>query len=611
MITNKGKNIIAKYLIGDAPAYASYIALGCGPKPRPNINEKVGVSLATITGIVTQGTLTEGLYIAEIDQISSTTTGLVPGMNLKLESSPGGLASLGNNSKIVSIDSLNKITVSSETANVGGTVVFSTSGIASILSVANTEGLWIGAGVLNDQFPREEDIVVTGVNRLRNRFTITPGPVDEITFPIGLTIQTNPKKEALDFEMFRVPISSRGYVNDNGINKIVLTAQLPTEERYEITEVGIYSSGSNSLARRYDSKVITAFSANENWQLVVKQEPVGQAAPAIAIQAIPEYRDSLIPLNNEINKTDPAIKTSTTNSLFLQSDRLAVYEKPRFLSNVIMLKSDSSKIFTNMFDETSLLNTQGSSSYIQINGKTIDLSQNSTSDLLKVAFSIVSIDNDLNVVPDFANIIVEFSNSANTQTARLEINADNNVLDFVNNRYVVSEKRLEDVSYEGDSFSWRDVSVIKVYASATDRLEIINKRINNGVATLSTGSIDHKLEVGDFVSIFGGDDLNGLKGYKKVIAKTNSVSDNTFSFATTESNIPGPGATDVDDGFVDTIDKNFYICLDAIRLDNVSTANPLYGLTGYSVVQNADELTIVKSPNTNNYLEYRFILDVL
>ena len=286
MITNKGKNIIAKYLIGDAPAYASYIALGCGPKPRPNINEKTGVSLATLTGEVTQGNLVGGLYIAQIDQISSTTTGLVPGMDLKLESAPAS-ASLGTKSKIVSVDSLNRITVSSETANVGGTVVFSTSGIASILSVANTDGLWIGAGVLNDQFPREEDIVVTGVNRIRNRFTITPGPVDEITFPIALTIQTNPKKQALDFEMFRVPISSRGYVNDNGVNKIVLTAQLPTEERYEITEVGIYSSGSNSLARRYDSKVITAFSANENWQLVVKQEPVGQATPAIAIQPIP------------------------------------------------------------------------------------------------------------------------------------------------------------------------------------------------------------------------------------------------------------------------------------------------------------------------------------
>ena len=33
MITTIGKQIIAKYLMGTTPSYASYIALGCGPKP--------------------------------------------------------------------------------------------------------------------------------------------------------------------------------------------------------------------------------------------------------------------------------------------------------------------------------------------------------------------------------------------------------------------------------------------------------------------------------------------------------------------------------------------------------------------------------------------------
>lgn len=36
MITNTGKNILAKYLVGQAPAYASYIAIGCGAKPLPS-----------------------------------------------------------------------------------------------------------------------------------------------------------------------------------------------------------------------------------------------------------------------------------------------------------------------------------------------------------------------------------------------------------------------------------------------------------------------------------------------------------------------------------------------------------------------------------------------
>ena len=607
MITNKGKNIIAKYLIGDAPAYASYIALGCGPKPRPNINEKTGVSLATLTGIVTQGTLIEDLYIAVIDEISSTTVGLVPGMTLNLESAVSPV-SLGANSTIVSVDGINKITVSSTTANVGGAVTFSTSGVASLLSGNNTDGLWIGAGVSSNDLSTEEDIVVTGTNRLQNRFTITPGPVEGVTFPISLSIQTNPKKETLDFEMFRVPISSRGYVNDNGINKIVLTAQLPTEERYEITEVGVYSSGSNSIAGRYDSKVITAFSANENWELVTKEEPVGQASPAITIQAIPQYQDSLIPDDNKINKSDPAIKTSTTNGLFLDSERSAIYEKPRFLGNVIMLKSDSSQIFKNMLEETSLLSIQGRSNYIQINGKTIDLSQNSTSDILKVAFSIISIENDLTSVPSFANIILEFSNSENTQVARLEINADNNELDFVQNRYVVAQKRLEELTYEGASFSWRDISVIKIYASARNRISVTKKKVETvgGVTTATlTTSATHNIKVGDRVLIFGVDDEidDGLNGYQTVTAETAT----TFSFLTSAEDI---SLVDVDNGFVDSINKNFYISLDAIRLDNVTTANPLYGLSGYSVVQNSQELAIVKSPNTNNYLEYRFMLDV-
>lgn len=47
-------------------------------------------------------------------------------------------------------------------------------------------------------------------------------------------------KKELDFEMFRVPIISRGYVNEDGISKIVFTGELPTEERYEITEVGVF-----------------------------------------------------------------------------------------------------------------------------------------------------------------------------------------------------------------------------------------------------------------------------------------------------------------------------------------------------------------------------------
>ena len=47
-----------------------------------------------------------------------------------------------------------------------------------------------------------------------------------------------------------------------------------------------------------------------------------------------------------------------------------------------------------------------------------------------------------------------------------------------------------------------------------------------------------------------------------------------------------------------------------MRLENIATTNPLYGLTGYSVVKTTDAETIVKSPNTSNYVEFRFSVGV-
>ena len=73
-------------------------------------------------------------------------------------------------------------------------------------------------------------------------------------------------KTSLDFEMFRVPITSRGFINEDGVNKIVLTAELPTEERYEISEVGLYSAGSNPSVGAYDSKTVYIFNDSEGWE---------------------------------------------------------------------------------------------------------------------------------------------------------------------------------------------------------------------------------------------------------------------------------------------------------------------------------------------------------
>jgi hypothetical protein len=55
---------------------------------------------------------------------------------------------------------------------------------------------------------------------------------------------------------------------------------------------------------------------------------------------------------------------------------------------------------------------------------------------------------------------------------------------------------------------------------------------------------------------------------------------------------------------------SFYVCLDALRLENTTAVNSLYGMTGYSVIKNVQSRPIIKSANTTNYIEFRFALDV-
>jgi hypothetical protein len=59
-----------------------------------------------------------------------------------------------------------------------------------------------------------------------------------------------------------------------------------------------------------------------------------------------------------------------------------------------------------------------------------------------------------------------------------------------------------------------------------------------------------------------------------------------------------------------TVDGSYYVALDALRVESKNNINPAYGLTGYTVIRNIDSLPIVKSPNTSNYIEFRFAMDV-
>jgi hypothetical protein len=352
-------------------------------------------------------------------------------------------------------------------------------------------------------------------------------------------------KKSLDFEMFRVPITSRGYVVDNGVSQVVFTAELPTEERYEITEIGVYSAASNQLAGNYDSRNLYAFSDSEKWEHHT-------VSPNLAVE-IEKFKNPLDVDNNNIISLPgslTAFQANSDNKLFSSEDRVSRYERCRFLNNIIAIRGDDSSIASSSGGTVPLAinsswvsgGTTKYSNHIHLTGTSIDLDNNAPTDELRLAFSVVNRVGQDPITPGTINqpesvrILVEFKSTesdtapAAVQYANFEVDLvqGSGGVDFATNRYFTISKKLEDLR-KSSGFTWRAIDVVKISACVID----------------------------------GG--------------------------------VPS---------------SDFYVCLDAIRVENVTTVNPLYGMTAYTVVKTTDAETIVKSPNTSNFVEFRFGLGI-
>lgn len=343
-------------------------------------------------------------------------------------------------------------------------------------------------------------------------------------------------KESLEFEMIRMPIVSRGFVDEEGVSKVVLTAELPTQERYEITEVGIFSAASNPAAGAFDSRVVYSFSDSDNWRYSID----GESPVNIFTQDGPLDGDSENGIINVVDDAQQPLKVFATNAdnrIFTDPDRVNRNERCRFLNNIIAMRGDTSTLSYN--PQGSMVGTTGSD-YIILDPTTIDFTKNSPLDELKLAFSVVNKNSDSLTLPDNVKILLEFSHTVanvGVQYAKFQVDIDNTGYtdgtsamehDFENNRYVVVSKTFQELD-KSLRFNWAEVTTAKIYV------------------------------------------------------------------AITKNNLPS---------------DSFYVCLDALRLENNTATNSLYGLTGYSVIKNVESRPIIKSANTTNYIEFRFALDV-
>jgi hypothetical protein len=357
-------------------------------------------------------------------------------------------------------------------------------------------------------------------------------------------------KQSLDFEMFRSPIISKGYVTQNVLDvngdvtldvngnpiqytEVVFTSELPTAERYEITEIGVYSAGTNPVTSLNQSSNIYTFTNSENWEYHTETSATDIPVHPQDLYKLADGTTPVGALETSINVVEKVFQANADDVVLDNGTRTGRNERPRFLNSSIFMRGDSSSVYgsgDNIYIDNDPLSVDYNPNHIHLNGTIVNLDKYSAKDELRLAFSVVNKDADSSAPTD-VKIIVEFSTpegGASQQYARFKTHLTAVDNDFTNNRYFVVSKKLEELDKSAE-FSWQGASVVKVYASAID----------------------------------GG-----------------------------------------------SPSSDYYVVLDAMRIENLNSISPVYGLTGYTVTKTDNGLPITKSPNTANLVEFRFSMDV-
>jgi len=461
MITSTGRDLISKYLIGQTTSFASHIAIGCGATPVSVLGDYKGKT--------------------------------------ELDFEMGRYPII---SRSISTELLTQTATSVQAT--GTSFIFTLSTDAQFSSgqtviVSNA-----------DQFVNTPDPATnsngayTIVSTTTNTITVTdPQTGGNTTVPQTLTGQT---------------ISIVGYVP-----QIVFSAELPIQDRYEITEFGIYPSGSNTFSNGTDSYVLSNFTTTEQWQYANYNG--GNTVFSDLV-----YYTTITDATNNITVTDKAFQTNADNPFF-NGTRVARQERPRFLKDCTIVVGD-------MSDFTAALTPSSTSNYISISNFGLDLSQNSSLDEIRLAMSLINDQATPSTTPRSLNIMFQF------------VTADGN---------------------DNAKYHFRTSDATSLISGtglfATSRYQVLSLQLSQATFTSKTSNFDWK-------------NVRGIRVYASVESA---------------ANYSGSGLTD------------FAICLDAVRFENKSNTNPLYGLTGYTVVNTAG-IPIVKSQNTNNLIEFKFVV---
>jgi hypothetical protein len=458
MITNNGKDLISKYLLGQVPTYATHISIGCGATP-------LGVNDAMPNDIYGKEQME-----FEMTRVPISSKGFVD----------NSVTYLINQKYVVS----NLVTLTTSTYHdivAGETVIIS------------------GVDVELDGQYRVNSIVLDGSS---NKVGFT---YDKVT-----TLTINP---AVAVSPMGSCIVAR--------TKLSLTAELPTENRYEISEIGVWSAGNNSLVTQYDSRMIFNFS--QSWQL----HGTSISDPILNTNLGFDGTTTTV----DIQDTHNVLYANTNDPLFQVNTRKTRKEGPRHLNRTLLARGDLSTI------TYATLNGDWTASgeHIHLNDISFNITGNNSSDLLKLAFSLVDKTAVALAAVKNVKVLMEFYKNEITTTsgfAKAQIYIPGT--DFETNRYNVTSWELsQNIDYSNQS-ALTTLPYTRFYTSP------------------------------DFAS----SEIRVCRIFVAITKTDNSAS------------------------------TDHYLALDGFRIEN-TTENPTYKMSGYSIVRNDGQPVVKLSNTNN------------
>lgn len=273
-------------------------------------------------------------------------------------------------------------------------------------------------------------------------------------------------KKSLDFELGRFPIISKGYVTEvvgyTAIKQLVITAQIPAESRYGITEVGVFPSVSNPVASGNDSRSLLSFSSNESW---VKVNGSG-------VKTVVE--DTILTATS-------GVVSSTQDVIFVSAYDTVLQNQIRVQKKEVFRNGTKSLIIPGNF--STFTGNVPSGQYVVLQNPGIDLSGNASTDKLKIVFSVISKDPAQAVTGTTVKVAVEFGASQDPNDTMYSRAVFESTIrsEGDSNRYYMDLTDLKDM-VSSNGFTWSSVKYVKVFASTgseNDMVIIDGLRVDN------------------------------------------------------------------------------------------------------------------------------------